>query len=47
MTENQLHGVVCDPSSLATQTTEYRSGKNALLLDGVSSVPARRGLQPS
>ena len=37
MTENQLHGVVCDPSSLATQTTEYRSGKNALLLDGVST----------
>lgn len=37
MTENQLHGVVCDPSSLATQTTEYRSGKNALLLDGVSN----------
>ena len=37
MTENQLHGVVSDPSSLATQTTEYRSGKNALLLDGVSN----------
>jgi len=37
MTENQLHGVVSDPSGLATQATEYRSGKNALLLDGVST----------
>ena len=37
MSENQLHGVVSAPSSLAVQTTQYRSGKNALLLDGVSN----------